>query len=74
MSDSPYATEAAVLEADLTSMRDLFFYHTSRHKCRTGECEVLSLARDIVSEWLERKKASPSPQRSVVFTPWPPGF
>lgn len=44
MAGSPYATEAAVLRADETSLREAFFYHTSRHKCRDGECEV---RRDI---------------------------
>ena len=49
-------------------MRVAFFYHTSRHKCRARECEVrevLSLARDIVSEWLEREMATSSPAPAV---------
>jgi hypothetical protein len=69
MADSPYKTLAGVLQADQTGVRELFFYHTSRHQCRAGECEVreaFSLARDIVGEWLEREKAgsSSAPERS----------
>jgi hypothetical protein len=74
MAESPYATLAGVLQADVTTLRGAFFYHTSRHQCRAGECEareVLRLARDKMSEMLEREKASSSPatQRSVTFTP-----
>ena len=77
MAGSPYATLAGVLQADVTTLRDAFFYHTSRHQCRVGECEareVLEAVRDKMSEMLEREKASssPAPQRSVTFTPqWP---
>ncbi len=77
MADSPYATLAGVLQADVTALRDAFFYHTSRHRCREGQCQardVLSLARDKISEMLERETASspPAPQRSVTFTPLTP--
>jgi len=77
MAGSPYATLAGVLQADVTTLREAFFYHTSRHQCREGECkarEVLSLARDKISEMLERETASssPAPQRSVTFTPRQP--
>lgn len=79
MAESPYATLAGVLQADLTNVREAFFYHTSRHKCRAGECEVrevLSLARSITAETLEHERASSSsvPQRSATFTVLPTGL
>ncbi len=77
MTGSPYATLADVLQTDVTALRDVFFYHTSRHQCRRDECEAreeLSLVRDKISEMIERETASfpPAPQRSVTFMPLPP--
>lgn len=57
MADSPYATLAGVLQADVTTLREAFFYHTSRYQCREGE---------------RKASSSPAPQRSVTFTPLPP--
>ena len=75
MAGSPYATLAGVLQADVKAAREAFIYHTSRHQCREGECEVReawSLVRDITTEWLEAARSSPAPERSVTFTMLPP--
>jgi hypothetical protein len=63
MADSPYATVAAVLEADATSLQEAFFYHTSRHRCRDGECEARVALKDTIATvqaMLARETASPS--------------
>jgi hypothetical protein len=64
MAGSPYATVAAVLEADVTTLREAFFYHTSRHKCRDGECEARRALKETLATiraMLARETASSSP-------------
>jgi hypothetical protein len=84
MAKSPYATLAGVLRGDVANLEKARFDHTSRHGgafgCpATGGCgvrEVLDDALQKINEMLEREMAAPTsaPQRSVTFTPLPPGL
>jgi hypothetical protein len=51
---SPHATLADVLRGDVTNLRNAYFDHTSRHRCRTDSgCElrrILKEARDYARE------------------------
>lgn len=48
---SPYATLAGVVQGDVTNLRNAYFDHTSRHRCRADSgCEL----RQILKEALNR--------------------
>jgi hypothetical protein len=82
MADSPYATLAGVLQADVANLQRARVDHTTRHGgafgCpATGGCEVrkvLDGALEKISEMLEREMASssPAPRRSMTFRPLTP--
>jgi hypothetical protein len=72
MAGSPYATLVAILQADLTSARQAFFDHASRHACRDDECETkreLRAVRDSIRGRLAREMANSSPARPTVGVP-----